>query len=46
MIDLLGFTVLSSFIAGALWGWYFATERANRRLQFWRDQASRQSGEG
>lgn len=44
-MDMLGFTVLSGLAAGALWGWYFATEKANERLAFWRDQAARLQGE-
>lgn len=36
----IAFTVLSGFIAGALWGWYFATERASKRLEFWRSTAA------
>ena len=41
----IGFTVLSGLAAGALWGWYFATEKADERLAFWRDQAARLQGE-
>jgi hypothetical protein len=44
-MDMLGFTVLSGLAAGALWGWYFATEKANERLAFWREQAARLQGE-
>lgn len=42
---MLGFAVLSGIAAGALWGWYFATERDNKRLDLWRDQAARLQGE-
>jgi hypothetical protein len=45
-MDMLGFTaVLSGLAAGALWGWYFTTEKADERLAFWRDQAARLQGE-
>lgn len=44
-MDMFGFAVLSGFIAGALWGWYFASEKASKRLDFWRNEAARAQGE-
>ena len=44
MMDI-GWTVLSGIAAGALWGWYFAGQKVNRQLEFWRDQAARLQGE-
>jgi hypothetical protein len=29
------------FTVGALFGWHYANERAERRLRFWREEASK-----